>query len=612
MLPIRRPKLRSPKPRSPKPCPLAATLMACALAAGPALAQTPPAPGPAPASDPAPVPTPAPAPAPALAPAAGAVESAPLDSLDFFSAAGRRTGLPGDLWKGASADLARSVIAGLGQRPPEPGFGQLAQQLLATGARGPDGAHDDADLAGERVLALIRLGDFEGARGVLARTPGVAAHARLSQAAATLALWSGDLARACAVGDALSDGRDGGFWLRLRALCLAGAGKTSEAQLALELAAAAPARDPTVGALVAAAVSGAKPPPASADSALAYGASRALKLDLAGVVAAAPRPGLRALASDESLPAELRRRAALRLIQSGADAAEVIRPVLLLPVPAAAAPAPEPPAPRKGRRAVHPRPAPVAAPSDAEQAAELARLYAAARTATDPAERTRALIALLRPAQGPAFRALSGLAAPELALVAPDGLGPDDRQLLALAAATVDAASAQPLRESLKRDEPGGPSALNLAILDAVRALVAPQTPAGPVLDRLVELGGRTPGAESVRAQGAAMILFAVADPAAAPLSPLARQQLSGFEPGPARHAAAAMLADAAAARGAAGETALLALAATLGTTVAPTLDGQTLSPAERALVLAPLTRAGLGADARSVALDGLLRLAGR
>ena len=594
MLPIPRPA------RLPIRRPLAATLMLCALAAGPALAQTAPTATP----DPAPIPAPAPA------GSGGAVESAPLDSLDFFSAAGRRTGLPGDLWKGASADLARSVIAGLGQRPPEPGFAQLAQQLLATGARGPDGAHDDADLAGERVLALIRLGDFEGARGVLARTPAVAAHARLSQAAATLALWSGDLARACAVGDALSDGRDGGFWLRLRALCLAGAGKTSEAQLALELAAAAPARDPTVGALVAAAVSGAKPPPASADSALAYGASRALKLDLAGVVAAAPLPALRALASDETLPAELRRRAALRLIQSGAEAAEVIRPVLLLPVPAAApaAPAEPPPPPRKGRRAAHPRPAPVAAPSDAEQAADLARLYAAARTATDPAERTRALIALLRPAQGPAFRALSGLAAPELALVPAEGLGPDDRQLLALAAATVDAASAQPLRESLKRDEPGGPSALSLAILDAVRAVVAPQHPAGEVLDRLVELGGRTAGAEGVRAQGAAVILLSVADPAAAPLSPLARQQLSGFEPGPARHTAAAMLADAAAARGAAGETALLALAATL----APTPDGQTLSPAERALVLAPLTRAGLGADARSAALDGLLRLAGR
>jgi hypothetical protein len=568
-------------------------------AAGPGRAQT--------------VETPPAGPPPAPSASGAVVETTTLDSLDYFSAAGRRTGLGNDLWKGTSADLARSALPALGARPLEPGLSQLARQLLATGARGPDGAHEDADLAGERVLALIRLGDFEAARGVLARTPGVAAHARLSQAAAELALWSGDLERACTVGNALSEGRDGGFWLRLRALCLASAGKTAEAQLALELAAANPARDPALTRLVATLVNGGSPPPPSADTALAYAASRALKLDLASVVAPVPVPALLALASDEAQSPEVRRRAALRLIEMGADAAEVIRPVLLLATPpAAAAPAPAP-APeavplRKTRHGVHPRPAAPAAepgPSEAIRAETMARLYAAARNAVDPAERARALTTLLRPAQGLSFRALSALVAPDLALVTPDGLSAEDRSLLALAAATVDAASAQPLRDSLTRDGPDAAPALTLSLIDAVRAVASPGRPVGEVLDRLVDAGSRATPADSLKAQGAAVILFGVGDPAGADLSPLARLQLSRFEPGPAHHVGPALVAFAAVARGAAGEVALLTLSAA-GT------DGSSFSPAERSLFLRPLTRAGLAAEARSIAVDGLLALAGR
>ncbi len=560
-------------------------------------------------------------------PASGAiVETTALASLDYFSAAGRTTGLAGDLWKGTSAELARNDLPVLGVRPLEPGLAQLARQVLATGARGPDGAHEDADLAGERVLALIRLGDFEAARSVLARTPGVAAHAGLSRAAAELALWSGDLDRACTVGNALSEGRDGGFWLRLRALCLATAGKTSEAQLALDLAAASPAKDPAATRLLAVLVNGPAPPaqtpaqtPAqapAADTPLAYAASRALKLDLSAAMSGAPLPALLAVASDEGQSPAVRRLAALRLIDLGADATEVIRPVLLLPTPAVLpvpVAAPEVPPPRKGRHGVHPRPETPAAPpvataeaTETTRSEALARLYATARNAADAADRARALAALLRPAHGTRFRALSGLVAPELALVTPDGLAAEDRALLALAAATVDATSAQALRDSLTRDGATATPAVTLALIDAVRTVAVPGRPGGEVLDRLVDAGNRAPSAEALRAQGAALILFGVGDPTGADLSPLARLQLSRFEPGAAHHVGPALLAHAAAARGAAGEVALLTLDAAGTDAAAP------LAPAERALFLRPLTRVGLVTEARTLALDGLLALAGR
>ncbi len=584
-----------------------AVLLATLSAAAPGLAQTVATPA-APVAATPPVADP-----PIYAPPISGtiVETTALASLDYFSAAGRRTGLSNDLWKGSSADLARSSLPSLGTRPLEPGLAQLARQVLATGARGPEGAHDDADLAGERVLALIRLGDFEAARSVLARTPGVAAHPRLSQAAAELALWSGDVERACTVGNALSEGRDLGFWLRLRALCLATAGKTSEAQLALELAAANPAKDPAVTRLLAALVNGGTAPPPAVETALAYAASRALKLDLTAAVATAPLPALLALASDEGQSPAVRRLAALRLIETGADAAEVIRPVLLLPPPpqTATTPEPEAPPPRKGRHGVHPRPqapAAVPAPSEETRAAELARLYATARSAADAGERARALIALLRPARGASFRALSGLVAPELALVTPDGLSAEDRSLLALAAATVDAASAQSLRDSLTRDGTSATPALTLALIDAVRAVATPGRPVGEVMDRMVDTGSRAAPSDALRAQGAALILFGIGDPAGTDLSPQARLQLSRFEPGPARHAGAALVAFAAAARSAPGEVALLTLAAAQTDGTAP------LAPAERSLFLRPLVRIGLAAEARSLALDGLLALAGR
>ena len=172
-------------------------------------------------------------------PVVASVDARPLASLDLLSAGARTTGLPTSLWKGASADLARRVFAGLGVQPVEPGLAQLARDVLETAGAAPDGADADADLAGDRILTLIRLGDLDAARAILARTPGVAGRPRLSQAAADLALWTGDADRACGVSEALSDGRDAPYWLQLRAFCLIRAGKTDQAQLTLDFAAQA-------------------------------------------------------------------------------------------------------------------------------------------------------------------------------------------------------------------------------------------------------------------------------------------------------------------------------------------------------------------------------------
>jgi hypothetical protein len=211
------------------------------------------------------------------------VDVTPLAAPDLFSPAGRDTGLPADLWKGASADLARTVIPLLAAKPLSPAAGALARQVLATGAAAPEGAGQDRALAGARAAALIALGDLAAGAAILSRTVGIDRDPQLSQAAAEAALLSGDDDRACSVAEALSTGREAIYWLRLRSYCQARAGKAAAAQLTFDLA-QAQAKDPVYARLMGARLNPpAKPPQAALRNGLDYALSRDLKLDLTGV-----------------------------------------------------------------------------------------------------------------------------------------------------------------------------------------------------------------------------------------------------------------------------------------------------------------------------------------
>lgn len=203
-----------------------------------------------------------------------------LGGLDLFSAGDRTAkGLGPDVWKGASADIARAVIPALGTKPLSPAARRLAIRLLATGANAPPGAGSDAALAAARARALIALGEPEAADISVDRAPNLGASEPLSQAAAEAALLVGADDRACAIADGLQTGRDGLYWLKLRAYCEAVAGKPS-AQLSLTLA-LDKAKDPVFARLMTALVAGAGDPGAASDrNGLERALSRRLKLDL--------------------------------------------------------------------------------------------------------------------------------------------------------------------------------------------------------------------------------------------------------------------------------------------------------------------------------------------
>ncbi len=229
------------------------------------------------------------------------VETAVLPPPDLFSNAGRETGLGQDLWTGASAETARTVLPLLGQKPLSPASSALARAVLATGARGPDGAGDDPALAAARTRALIALGEAPAAQAILRRTPGLERHEPLSRAAAEAALLTGADQEACDTAQALSVDREQVYWLRLRAYCQARAGEPA-ARLTYELAQGVE-RDAVFGRLIGAKLAGTGDPGAAAlRNGLDLALSRSLGLDLSG---ADPGPGVAAALSAPPPPEAL-------------------------------------------------------------------------------------------------------------------------------------------------------------------------------------------------------------------------------------------------------------------------------------------------------------------
>jgi hypothetical protein len=276
-------------------------------------APLPAAPAPDAAAPPAADASPAPPPSPAIV-------AAPLQAPDLFSS-GAPTGLPADLWRGASADLARQVIPLLSQKALSPAAAAFARRLMSTPGQAPEGAGDDADLAAARIYAVLSLGDAAGAREMLDHTPGVRNSPALSQVAAEADLVLGAEDQACAVGDALTQGKDGPYWRRLRAYCLVRAGDAAGAQLAYDLA-EAQAKDLIYKRLMSAALSGTPAGDASLRNGLELALSQRLKLDLTPAIAAAWAPIPPVLAKTVGVPEAVQAAAAARAAQPVNDMAQ--------------------------------------------------------------------------------------------------------------------------------------------------------------------------------------------------------------------------------------------------------------------------------------------------
>ncbi|MDR3512270.1 MAG: hypothetical protein P4L73_11595, partial [Caulobacteraceae bacterium] len=219
-------------------------------------------------------------------------------------------------------------------------------------------------------------------------------------------------------------------------------------------------------------------------------------------------------------------------------------------------------------------PAPPPAPSEAD-------VLAALRAAKGPAEQ----LAAARAQAG----AIDALVQAKASLGAPV-------QLATAALLAGDLQTALAIRASLVQDTIPGAGSADLAILDAALAAAAGK-PDPQTLDRLAERGQAADASARSRAQ-AATAIFA---PLAGPASPAVRAALAGFDLGRGAATPGELLAlDLAADAGAKGDVAMLALA------IAQEAGAAGPAPADRARLIRALARAGLGEDARALAVEGL------
>jgi hypothetical protein len=249
------------------------------------------------------------------------VQAAPLRAPDLFSSdAGHATGLPPDLWRGSSFDLARTVIPMVAVKPMSPAAAAFAIHVMSTSASAPDGGGSDPDLAAARINVVLSLGDPAGARTMLDHTPGVRQSAALSQVAAETNLVLGREDEACSLVDTLAAGKDAPYFRRLRAYCLVRAGDKPGAQLAYDLT-EEQAKDDIYKRLMSAAVSGAPATgqQASLRNGLEYALSKRLGLDLAPALDKAWAPITTMVARDASAPVPLQAIAAARVARRQAD-----------------------------------------------------------------------------------------------------------------------------------------------------------------------------------------------------------------------------------------------------------------------------------------------------
>ena len=191
----------------------AALLAASVLASGTATAQTQPAPR--------------------------QIEVAELGAVDPFEV-GVSPVLPNTVWSSGHAGALNGALSVLPDRASSgwtsPAAARLALNALRSSGEPPTGGRDDFRLAAKRADRALAASRAQLVYELLSRTPRVNESDALSRVFAETALAMGRTQEACRSADALLEGRDAAYWLRLRASCLALDGAIPAAELTAELA----------------------------------------------------------------------------------------------------------------------------------------------------------------------------------------------------------------------------------------------------------------------------------------------------------------------------------------------------------------------------------------
>ncbi len=248
----------------------------------------------------------------------------PTDAFSIGDLEPSEGALPGALWSGSNPQTLDFLLSHAPSRPASPSLGQAMRRTLLSPGTKPAGA--DASLGGKKLLALAKAGFIEEARTIASLATTGRNDLSVAEAEATLALLDGEIDAACRRGASLSGGREGLFWVRLRAFCYARAGELDAFDLTVNLlrerGALAPADEALFFSLLT------KSPPKTippVESALQYAALKATGLEINPALLSQAQGGvLAAIAGDAAADPALRIEAAEQAVAMG-----VVKPALI-------------------------------------------------------------------------------------------------------------------------------------------------------------------------------------------------------------------------------------------------------------------------------------------
>ncbi len=255
--------------------------------------------------------------------------TAPAAGWDWGTPLARDT-LPDALWRGTSRKMADVLLAMLPDTT-SPALQSLERHLLLSGGAAPEGpeAGDDR-LPGLRAGALLRLGELDAARAVIAAIPQAERGPALPLAVAADAI-GGDTRRACSTVREMVRRDEAPFWQTALIACQALQGEIEQARLGLQLLTEEP-HGPRAKVLAAAVETLAgRPPPAFIDPTntldpLSLRLLVAARWELKPALVNTLRPDLAlCLALDEEAPAATRLTAAERAARYGALSPDRLR-----------------------------------------------------------------------------------------------------------------------------------------------------------------------------------------------------------------------------------------------------------------------------------------------
>jgi hypothetical protein len=157
-------------------------------------------------------------------------------------------GLPDTVWSSTQAAALRAVLQTLPRSADanwsDQPSARLALSALLTGGAPPQTSEAEAtQLAVLRADRVLAAGGARPAFNLLSRTPGLNEYPALSALYVETAFALGEAGDACRAANALLDGRDTAYWLRVRATCLVFDGNIPAGELTAELARAQSAND---------------------------------------------------------------------------------------------------------------------------------------------------------------------------------------------------------------------------------------------------------------------------------------------------------------------------------------------------------------------------------